>query len=299
MRTRQLDRTTTQPQVTLMATALIATLSTLVATPTPASAALTSYAQDRVLDSSTRSAPTNHLACVSSPASIIDAVLDRPRVAAGGWGIMVKPLRSETTLYSHNPNKFFIPASNIKLLTTAAALESLGPQHKIGSQSMVSWVNTVNRYSDNNYADSLLRRLGGPLAASKTLTKLGLNPKHYRQYDGSGLSRSNLTTPANLVKVLQAMSETSNWRTFYQSLPVSGVNGTLQYRLNSPLVKGQVRAKTGTLWGVRALSGYLQHPTYGPVVFSILANQSSQSGAVLVDTIDEIVWRLNRFRPCA
>lgn len=283
--------------VVLMAIALLATASSLLAVVTPTAAASQSSSASAAVHPSTPEA-TNHLACVTSPASIIDAVLARPQVAASGWGIMVQPLRSETILYSHNPNRLLIPASNIKLLTTAAALQSLGSQHRIGSTSLGSWVTTVNRYSDNDYADSLLRRLGGPQSAQKTLTQLGINPKHYRQVDGSGLSRSNLATPATLVKVLQAMSQTSHWQTFYRSLPVSGVNGTLQYRLNSDIVKGQVRAKTGTLSGVRALSGYLQHPTYGPVVFSILANQSSQSGDVLVDTIDDIVWRLTRFRPC-
>ncbi len=59
-----------------------------------------------------------------------------------------------------------------------------------------------------------------------------------------------------------------------------------------------VHAKTGTLRGVRALSGYMDHPEYGVLVFSILVNQPNQPGSSLVRAIDEIVLRLNMINSC-
>jgi D-alanyl-D-alanine carboxypeptidase/D-alanyl-D-alanine-endopeptidase (penicillin-binding protein 4) len=85
---------------------------------------------------------------------------------------------------------------------------------------------------------------------------------------------------------------------FYRSLPVSGVNGTLRNRLKLPETQGKIRAKTGTLRGVRSLSGYLEHPYYGTILFSIMVNQPSQSGQVLVGAIDEIALRLAQLTPC-
>jgi D-alanyl-D-alanine carboxypeptidase/D-alanyl-D-alanine-endopeptidase (penicillin-binding protein 4) len=236
--------------------------------------------------------------CPTALSQRAQSVLNRPQVAAKGWGVEVASLTQDIVLFSHNADRYFIPASNTKLLTTAAALQTYGPEHRIGSKSLLEWVNVVNTYSNNYSADVLLRHLGGPRAVQETLAPLGINPQKYRQRDGSGLSRANLATPDTLVNVLKQMSHSRNWAVFYYSLPSAGQSGTLINRLKAPEVQGKVRAKTGTLSGVRALSGYLQHPEYGTLVFSILVNQSSQPGPVLVQTIDELVLSMARSHPC-
>ena len=85
---------------------------------------------------------------------------------------------------------------------------------------------------------------------------------------------------------------------FYRSLPVAGQSGTLRRRFQNTTLQGQVRAKTGTLRGVRALSGYLNHPDYGPLVFSIIVNQPGQSGTQMLQAIDAVVEQLARVTPC-
>ena len=60
-----------------------------------------------------------------------------------------------------------------------------------------------------------------------------------------------------------------------------------------------MRAKTGTLRGVRALSGYVESPTYGPLIFSILINQPGQSGSVMLRAIDQMVLQMAQVSPCA
>jgi len=59
-----------------------------------------------------------------------------------------------------------------------------------------------------------------------------------------------------------------------------------------------VYAKTGTMTGVSALSGYVDVPDYQPLVFSIMVNQSNQSVSTIREAIDEIVVLLARLRSC-
>ncbi|MGB5596848.1 MAG: D-alanyl-D-alanine carboxypeptidase [Crocosphaera sp.] len=214
------------------------------------------------------------------------------------WGVLVEKLEDGTLLYSHNADKHFIPASNNKIFTTAAALQLLSPSSKIGSKSLQSWVNVTNVRSNNYYADTLLRHIGGQQAAKNALTKLGVSPNGFRQVDGSGLSRRNVATPRSLVTTLRAMYYTPARDMFYASLPVAGVTGTLRNRMKSTAAQGTVHAKTGTLRGVRALSGYMNHPYFGMVVFSVLANNPNVSGSALISSIDKIVLQLTTTRPC-
>ena len=209
------------------------------------------------------------------------------------WGIRVESLTDGTVLYSHNADKHFIPASNTKLFTTAAALQKLNPNSSIRSKSVKDWVTTTNRMSNNYYADALLRHIGGQQAAKSALANLGVDPRAYRLADGSGLSRRNAATPNVLVDILRAMYYAPGNRVFQASLPVAGVSGTLRNRMKRTPVQGTVYAKTGTLRGVRALSGYMNHPQHGVLLFSILANDSRQSGTSLVRTIDKIVLQIN------
>lgn len=240
----------------------------------------------------------NNGACFTELSRTLKSVLTRPYVAQQGWGVHVESMTNGRTLYSHNSNRSFIPASNVKLLTSSAALETLGPEYKTKYRTLTAWITEVNRWSNNNDADLLLRHIGGPQRVKQTLSQKGVDPKRYRQVDGSGLSRNNWATPDTFVNVLQVMDEAPGWATFYHSLPIGGISGTLRNRFKVSLVRGKVRAKTGTLWGVRALSGYLPRTGYGPLAFSILANQSSQPGHVLVRTIDDLVVNMARSRPC-
>ena len=58
--------------------------------------------------------------------SDIDAVLAQPALVHGTWGVLVKSLKTGETLYSHNAGKLMMPASNMKIVTLAAAAEQLG-----------------------------------------------------------------------------------------------------------------------------------------------------------------------------
>lgn len=233
--------------------------------------------------------------CAALIEPAIDSIIGRYQA---NWGILVEKLDDGTTLYSHNADKFFIPASNTKLFTTAAALQKLSPQSKIRSKSLQDWITVTNVRSNNYYADTLLSYIGGAVAAKSALAQMGINPNSFRQADGSGLSRRNVATPRALVTTLRAMYYAPGKDVFYASLPVAGMSGTLRNRMKGTPAQGTVYAKTGTLRSVRALSGYLNHPHFGKVVFSILVNNPSVSGSSLVSSIDRIVLQISTIKPC-
>lgn len=228
----------------------------------------------------------------------VEGVIERHSLNQGKWAILVQSLNG-MTIYSRNPDSYMIPASNMKLLLTAAALQKLDPSGQIRSTSIREWITVTNLKSNNSYANVLLRYLGGSSSVQQALTSLGIDANGYRLRDGSGLSRNNLATPRALVSTLRAMYYARGKDIFLASLPVAGISGTLKNRLRDSIAQGTVRAKTGTLKGVRALSGYIDHPEYSTLVFSIITNQPQyQSGSKIVQAIDEIVLQLSTLTHC-
>jgi D-alanyl-D-alanine carboxypeptidase/D-alanyl-D-alanine-endopeptidase (penicillin-binding protein 4) len=184
----------------------------------------------------------------------------------------------------------------------------------VESPPLAELVRETNRESNNLYAEVLLRLLGkvtdkmpqqqedtdeiGLKELKTALTQLGVNPNSYILADGSGLSRHNLISPEALVQTLRFMANSPVASIYRQSLPIAGESGTLKNRLNSTPNRVILQAKTGTLSGVSALSGYIEVPDYEPLVFSIIVNQSDLSAASMRSATDEIVLLLNRLRRC-
>lgn len=97
-------------------------------------------------------------------------------------------------------------------------------------------------------------------------------PRLLSQADGSGLSRYNLVAPAFLVALLEHEARSPHAAVYYAALPVAGRDGTLAGRMRGTPAEGNVHAKTGTLSGVRSLSGYLTTAAGERMAFSIIAN---------------------------
>ena len=235
--------------------------------------------------------------CQRDLESAITSIVKNPSFKTARWGIQIKPVREDKVLYQFNPNLSLIPASNTKLLTTAAALRIYGDRNPQKLASLRPLLSAVNRYSNNGRANSLLRRIGGQRAARNALSILGLDASGYKQADGSGLSRNNRAKPSALVSLLQGMyvgnlnkvDRSLENDLFYNSLAVAGVNGTLRNRFRNTPLKGKLYGKTGTLRGVRTLSGYLENRDYGTIAFSVMVNQRGQSGWRLISAIDKIL----------
>jgi serine-type D-Ala-D-Ala carboxypeptidase/endopeptidase (penicillin-binding protein 4) len=236
--------------------------------------------------------------CSQYVEGVIDKILARPTLQGSKWAILIQTIGGKT-VYSHNPDSYMIPASNLKLLVTAAALQKLNPEGKIRSSSVRDWIVTTNLRSDNDYANILLSFMGGYPSVQQALSQIGVNSNGYRMRDGSGLSRNNLATPRTLVNTLRAMHSAKGKDIFLASLPIAGETGTLKNRLQYTSAQGTVRAKTGTLRGVRALSGYVDTSSYGTLAFSAIANQpTNRSDSDLVKALDEIVLRLSTISAC-
>ncbi len=91
-----------------------------------------------------------------------------------------------------------------------------------------------------------------------------------RLADGSGVSRYNLSSADQFIKLLSYMYHSNKKDEFIYTLPNSGSKSTLKDRLE--LSDSKIRAKTGHLSGVSCLSGYIFSDKYGPLAFSMLMN---------------------------
>lgn len=172
------------------------------------------------------------------------------------------------------------------------------------SPSSQKLVTITNQDSNNLYAEILLSYLTDKeddkfTSQKKILEKLGIATNDYILKDGSGLSRQNLVTPQTLVTLLRLMEKTNYGDIFRNSLSLAGVNGTLKNRFqDDDKIKGNLWAKTGTLTGVSALSGYLYIKGKDRLIFSIIVNNSLSRSKDLRDTIDKLVKVLASLEKC-
>ena len=100
-----------------------------------------------------------------------------------------------------------------------------------------------------------------------------------RLVDGSGLARGNKASPRSVARLLDRMHDRPDYRTFRDSLPIAGIDGTLDNRMRRGAARRRCRAKTGTISGVSALSGYCKTRGGRTVVFSFLMNGVNVYGA--------------------
>jgi D-alanyl-D-alanine carboxypeptidase/D-alanyl-D-alanine-endopeptidase (penicillin-binding protein 4) len=162
------------------------------------------------------------------------------------------------------------------------------------------------KVSQNLYAETFLRVLSltpGPatVAASQkveeeVLASWGVAPGNYALADGSGLSRHNLVSADTIVKILRAMAtDPADAQAFEATLPIAGKDGTISSRMKATRAENNVRAKTGTLMHVRALSGYLTTADGERLVFSIIANHFTVPTKAVDTAVDTALERLANF----
>jgi serine-type D-Ala-D-Ala carboxypeptidase/endopeptidase (penicillin-binding protein 4) len=119
----------------------------------------------------------------------------------------------------------------------------------------------------------------GLRALTEFLKLAGVPPAGVWLEEGAGLSRRNLISPRATAALLRFMACGAHSKEWLEALPVGGVDGTLKARFTTGPGKGNVRAKTGTLAFVNALSGYVTTAGGETLVFSVLANNCTGEGA--------------------
>jgi D-alanyl-D-alanine carboxypeptidase/D-alanyl-D-alanine-endopeptidase (penicillin-binding protein 4) len=119
---------------------------------------------------------------------------------------------------------------------------------------------------------------GGTTPAGATVVRSQLAPLGVRPsvVDGSGLSRSNRTTPRQVVRLLTNLAGNED---FFSSLATAGRNGTLAKRMRGTAARDRCRGKTGTLSNVSALAGYCRTRSGRTLAFAILMNGVNPAGA--------------------
>ena len=162
------------------------------------------------------------------------------------------------------------------------------------------------KLSNNGIAETLVKSVGrvkagqGSWSAGLPLVKaylkrMGEDTGQVTLTDGSGLSNTNRTTARQLSNALLKARTRPWFRTWYDALPIAGkpdpmVGGTLAERMAGTAAAGNVHAKTGSLTGATALSGYVTGPKGRKLVFSSVFN--GYQGDAPKDIEDKIAVRL-------
>ena len=155
--------------------------------------------------------------------------------------------------------------------------------HKSKPLSLI--VRDLNKFSNNFVAEQLLKAMaahvygapgttaGGAAVLMDHLRAAGGDSGLCHIEDGSGFSGDNRLTPRAIVAVIQqALSDFTTSYEFAASLSVSGTDGTLSDRMGYAELRSVVRAKTGLLDGVTAISGIMENGSGEEVLFSVIVN---------------------------
>ena len=247
-----------------------------------------------------KSAPRKLVLAVEEPAAHAAALLKR---ALEERGIKVSGVaRARHESISSPPNLALTPAA-----ATGIAMDgdTVVPPARAPSPAILAEhlsiplgeaVKLINKISQNLHTEMLLRtaaRQGGVWNSPDELVKYpaafyadaGIATGDILQKDGSGLSRHDLITPRAAVALLK-YSQTRPWFTFYyDSLPVAGVDGTLEDRMKNTIAAGRVHAKTGSVEHVRTLSGFAETAHGRRLIFSFLSNNEAGKNHETADAL--------------
>lgn len=164
----------------------------------------------------------------------------------------------------------------------------------------------TNRFSHNLCAEVLLKAIAkektgigsyekGIELVKKFLLKNGIYVENSNISDGSGLSRLNLMSPQNFVKVLAVMYRSQYRDDYIASLALPGERGTLQKRMINSRAETNIFAKTGGMTSVSTISGYALTRDRETVAFSIMMNGFTVPFSIVHSIQDLVCMRLASF----
>jgi len=226
------------------------------------------------------------------------------------------------TMSVDNPTLFFVRALRRSLI--ARGIDVRGPAIDIGdldstldktgattvaehrSPPLSVLAVRLMRISQNQYAETFLKTLGkeapatalkGRTVAEKLFKDWGVDPGSLIIRDGSGLSRYDFLTAQALVTILAHVYKDSKlYEPFAASLPTPGTDGTLANRLKGTAAESRLRAKTGSMSQVRALSGYISTSDDEPLAFAVIANNFDTTADVINRATDAMLIKLAEFK---
>jgi D-alanyl-D-alanine carboxypeptidase/D-alanyl-D-alanine-endopeptidase (penicillin-binding protein 4) len=164
---------------------------------------------------------------------------------------------------------------------------------------MIQDITVTNKVSQNLHAELMLRLLGktfgtegsfvqGARVVRQFLVEAGVDDNDFFFYDGSGMSPDDRIAPRAYTQLLSYAARTEWGQQWRDTFPIAGVDGTLVNRFKNSPLKGKLWAKTGTLNGTNALSGYLTAASGKTLAFSILVNGHRPGSEAEEETMDRI-----------
>ncbi|MBA2329825.1 MAG: D-alanyl-D-alanine carboxypeptidase, partial [Flavisolibacter sp.] len=173
---------------------------------------------------------------------------------------------------------------------------------KLYSQRTDSLLKLMMYRSDNFYAEQALLMAGNELFETMSTSKVTdtiLNssfsdlPQKPRWVDGSGLSRYNLFSPNDFIVILNKLKNEFGMERM-KAIFATGGQGTISnyYKSDSTFIY----AKTGTLSGVVALSGYLYTSKNKLLLFSVLVNNHNGSATDVRRAVERFIQEVRRKR---
>ena len=164
------------------------------------------------------------------------------------------------------------------------------------SPEILEYLQVINHESHNLFAEALLKTMGritgeggsfegGAAAIQRFLREeVGIQDGHITISDGSGLSASNESSPQAFIQLLTYVAKRGQWQTFLSTLPEAGRSLRRMYRTGAAR---NLKAKTGTIEGVSALTGVVKTRDDEELLFSIISNgvRSTSSSKRIEDLI--------------
>jgi len=192
-----------------------------------------------------------------------------------------------------------------RVAARAAPATALTPRHAhrlavVDSPRLSALLALMNVPSDDLFAELLTKQLGvrfggngtigaGAQVISRAIADYGLHP---RILDGSGLSREDRSSPAEVLVLLRSVWRTPVGHVLSESLPVVGVNGTVRNIGVHTAAQGHCIAKTGTLNNVTNLAGYCRTGHGHMIAFAFLLDgPSNERGLVLLSRMTAAIAR--------
>lgn len=168
--------------------------------------------------------------------------------------------------------------------------------HKGKTLGSVAW--WTNMKSVNLFAEEILCWIGygttGNGSTDNSISKLysfwsgKINTIGLNITDGSGLSRSNAISANHFCDMLKYMTTTKDFQSFYNTLPVAGISGTLQSVCSKQAGEGKVHAKSGTMKRIKSYAGYVETKSGKRIAFSLIINNFNCSSDYTVSQMEKV-----------
>ncbi len=222
------------------------------------------------------------------PSIELEGQLDALAYDAGFQSSAESSLQPQPTLWATQAFASALKSSGVRVpkrtrIATGVTPPGARTLASVTSPPLATILELTNSPSDNFFAETLLKDLGARLGGDGTTAngaavvraaiaeRLGLHPV---LNDGSGLSRADRTTAADVVSLLEHMQPDP---TFTNSLAIAGIRGTMQHEMVPSRAVGNCRGKTGTLSDVANLVGYCSAANGDHLVFAFLLNSQANA----------------------